>query len=98
MQHSGGRLIGYRLIECRLVGFCELAHVSPLMGEPREEKPMHPSDAYSGAASSVTSDAVWRKSVRSGSNYGCVETARLSAEHIGVRDSKDVRDGKDVRD
>jgi hypothetical protein len=43
---------------------------------------MRPSDAGAGA--------VWRKSVRSGSNYGCVETARLSAERIGVRDSKDV--------
>ena len=43
---------------------------------------MHPSDA--------DCRAVWRKSVRSGSNYGCVETARLSAERIGVRDSKDV--------
>lgn len=29
----------------------------------------------------------WRKSSRSGANYGCVETARI-AEHIGVRDSK----------
>jgi hypothetical protein len=43
---------------------------------------MRPSDAGSGA--------VWRKSVRSGANYGCVETARLSAERIGVRDSKNV--------
>ena len=32
----------------------------------------------------------WRKSARCGANAGCVETARLSAEHIGVRDSKDV--------
>jgi hypothetical protein len=43
---------------------------------------MHPSDA--------SSDVAWRKSVRSGANYGCVETARLSAERIGVRDSKNV--------
>jgi hypothetical protein len=43
---------------------------------------MHLSDA--------SSSAVWRKSVRSGANYGCVETARLSAARIGVRDSKNV--------
>jgi hypothetical protein len=32
----------------------------------------------------------WRKSVRCGANTGCVEIARLSADDIGVRDSKDV--------
>lgn len=32
----------------------------------------------------------WRKSVRSGANLGCVETARLSAGTVGVRDSKNV--------
>jgi hypothetical protein len=35
------------------------------------------------------SAAVWRKSVRCGSNAGCVEAARLSGQ-IGVRDSKNV--------
>jgi uncharacterized protein DUF397 len=30
----------------------------------------------------------WRKSLRCGPNNGCVEVARLSTEHIGVRDSK----------
>lgn len=34
--------------------------------------------------------APWRKSARCGANAGCVETARLSTEHIGVRDSKNV--------
>jgi Domain of unknown function (DUF397) len=33
----------------------------------------------------------WRKSVRSGANMGCVETARLSARSVvGVRDSKNI--------
>jgi hypothetical protein len=41
-------------------------------------------------SSDAGSGAQWRKSVRSGANYGCVETARLSVERIGVRDSKDV--------
>lgn len=36
------------------------------------------------------SPALWRKSARCGANAGCVETTRLSTEHIGVRDSKNV--------
>ena len=32
----------------------------------------------------------WRKSVRSGANLGCVETARLATRNIGVRDSKNI--------
>jgi hypothetical protein len=28
--------------------------------------------------------------VHSGANAGCVEVARLSVRHVGVRDSKDV--------
>jgi hypothetical protein len=31
---------------------------------------------------------LWRKSLRCGPNNGCVEIARLSADSIGVRDSK----------
>jgi uncharacterized protein DUF397 len=31
---------------------------------------------------------VWTKSTRCGPDNGCVEIARLSTEHIGVRDSK----------
>jgi hypothetical protein len=44
------------------------------------------------AASSVegASTPAWRKSLHSGANAGCVEVARLSGRHIGVRDSKDV--------
>jgi Domain of unknown function (DUF397) len=34
------------------------------------------------------SGSVWRKSARCGANAGCVEVARLTREHIGVRDSK----------
>jgi uncharacterized protein DUF397 len=33
----------------------------------------------------------WRKSARCGANAGCVETARLSTGHVGVRDSKDIQ-------
>jgi hypothetical protein len=36
----------------------------------------------------VNGHSTWRKSLRCGPNNGCVEIARLSTEHIGVRDSK----------
>ncbi|MCW2937863.1 MAG: hypothetical protein JWN00_848 [Actinomycetia bacterium] len=32
----------------------------------------------------------WRKSTRSGQSLGCVETARLPAQRVGVRDSKNI--------
>jgi hypothetical protein len=32
----------------------------------------------------------WRKSARCGANAGCVEVARLTGRHVGVRDSKIV--------
>lgn len=33
----------------------------------------------------------WRASSRCGANWHCVELARITRQHIGVRDSKDVR-------
>ena len=46
--------------------------------------------AAGASADGRPSTPAWRKSVHSGANAGCVEVARLSVRHIGVRDSKDV--------
>jgi ABC-type amino acid transport substrate-binding protein len=40
--------------------------------------------------------ASWEKSSRSAQNGHCVEVARLSADSIGVRDSKDTAPGRPV--
>jgi Domain of unknown function (DUF397) len=48
-------------------------------------------------AHGITADDVarspWRKSVASSYNGSCVEIARLAADRIGVRDTKDVGRG-----